>query len=646
MLLSAVAGAASAGGASAPDLAELPLDALLDMQVSGASKFSLRMSETAASVTVITAAEMRALGHRTLADVLRGVRGLMVDDDRTYSYLGVRGFFAPGDYNTRVLLLVDGMRTNDVVYDQAYLGREFPLDLDLVERVEFIPGQASAVYGANALFGVVNIVTRAPDTRVGEGISLRWGSGHERQLRLAHTHRWDNGLVVQWSASRLLADGRDLVMPELATATAPDGVARHADYERRSALTLRAAWDRTQLTLMHAKRLDGAPLIPGAVFGDPRTTNYDEHTLLDLTHTTELGAADQLVWRGFAGRYRFVGRYAFDQPPVIINRDDAGGRWWGGELRWLSQRWHGHRVSVGLEGQQVGRLYQRNQDLDDEGTLHLDDRRRTHRVAVFAEDQVELGEHWGLNLALRHDRDHGQSPRWSPRVALLWRPTPEWVLKAIHGRAYRPPNAFESWYEVHAVGGYKRNPQVRPESVRGSEFALEWRPTVHDRISASLYRNRATQLLVLQHDPADDLLEFRNLGSLRAQGLELEWERLWRGGTRLRASMSLQRASDSGEGLAAYAPRRAAKLAAIVPLGGDWTWGTEVQALSRRGPAAGHALVHLTLAKALPLQGWAASLHLEDALDRQPDDLGPEPQQVPRAPQRGRSVTLRLDWSF
>src|SRR5437899_6834559 len=106
---------ALAAHAAAPsaDLASAPLDTLLDLDVSGASKFALRMSESASSATVISADEIRALGHRSLADVLRSVRGVVVSSDRTYAYLGVRGFAAPGDYNTRILLLIDGNRVND-----------------------------------------------------------------------------------------------------------------------------------------------------------------------------------------------------------------------------------------------------------------------------------------------------------------------------------------------------------------------------------------------------------------------------------------------------------------------------------------------------------------------------------------------------
>ena len=72
--------------------------------------------------------------------MLRSVRGFYTTYDRNYSYVGIRGFARPGDYNTRVLLLVDGHRLNDGIYDMAPIGTDFPIDVSLIERVEVIRG--------------------------------------------------------------------------------------------------------------------------------------------------------------------------------------------------------------------------------------------------------------------------------------------------------------------------------------------------------------------------------------------------------------------------------------------------------------------------------------------------------------------------
>lgn len=66
--------------------------------------------------------------------------GVYTTYDRQYAYLGSRGFGLPGDFNTRLLVTINGNRLNDPVYEGGPFGRQFPLDMDLVERIEFIPG--------------------------------------------------------------------------------------------------------------------------------------------------------------------------------------------------------------------------------------------------------------------------------------------------------------------------------------------------------------------------------------------------------------------------------------------------------------------------------------------------------------------------
>ena len=147
----------------APDLTEMTVEQLMSVEIAtvySASKYEQKVTDAPASVAIITADEIGKYGYRTLADILRGVRGLFVTYDRNYANLGIRGFNRPGDLNTRVLLLVDGHRINDNIYESAPIGTEFPVDVDLIERVEVIRGPGSSLYGTNAFFGVINVITR------------------------------------------------------------------------------------------------------------------------------------------------------------------------------------------------------------------------------------------------------------------------------------------------------------------------------------------------------------------------------------------------------------------------------------------------------------------------------------------------------
>src|SRR6266516_5690248 len=138
---------ASADAASAQDLTQLSLEVLAEVRVYSASKFVQKLSEAPSNVTVITAADIKAYGYRKVIDILRSIPGLYTTYDRNYDFLGVRGFERPGDFNSRVLLLLDGIRLNENVYNQAALGTEFIVDVDLIDRVEFVPGPGSSIYG-------------------------------------------------------------------------------------------------------------------------------------------------------------------------------------------------------------------------------------------------------------------------------------------------------------------------------------------------------------------------------------------------------------------------------------------------------------------------------------------------------------------
>ncbi len=118
--------------------------------VFGASKYEQKVSEAPSSISIVTAEDIKKYGYRTLADILRSVRSFYISYDRSYSYAGARGFGRPGDYNSRILVLIDGHRSNDNVYDGALLGTEGVIDVDLIDRVEIIRGPGSSLYGSNA----------------------------------------------------------------------------------------------------------------------------------------------------------------------------------------------------------------------------------------------------------------------------------------------------------------------------------------------------------------------------------------------------------------------------------------------------------------------------------------------------------------
>jgi outer membrane receptor for ferrienterochelin and colicin len=631
-----VAGSVAAAAGERPavvDMAAMPLDALLDLEVTGPSRAAQRMSDAAASVTVITADEIRALGYRTIADALRSVRGLAISNDRTYSYIGVRGFYAPGDYNTRVLLLVDGNRVNDNLYDQAYVGGEAPIDIERVERIEFVPGQGSAIYGPNAFLGVINVVTKKPGAQ-GSGAGATLAAGGERSVRASLAGGSEN---AEWllQASRKLARGFDRVDPGLGTQSG-------TDRESRTSVNLVASAGGWRFGALHSERVKGMSVPDGTIYGDPRHVSRDTLTLLDVAHEATLGGAE-LTTRVFAGRYRFVGDYPIPEPDAALNIDDDLGRWWGAEVR-LAGSSGAHRWQLGAEVQRSTRVDFRNYDAEAPDLLLLDLHGRDERWALYGEDRIALGERWALTAGGRVDHTGADGNQFNPRVALAWRPTPAWVLKAIHGSAFRPPNAYERDYDV--PGWMVRNPQLRAERVAGSELVAEWTPAAELRFTLASFHQHLERLIVVQTLSSGEYMQ-GNIGRLQMTGHEAEAQWQSASGWMLRANFTRQHASGEAEDLfGVTSPRRMAKLTAVLPLGGWGTLGLGGQAIVRRGTAAGYALANVHWSGAFDSrQRVKLGVGVGNLFDRAYAD----PSSVPSGPpvtQDGRVWRLSVDVAF
>lgn len=619
------------------DLLSLPLDALLDMEVTGPSRFAQRASESAASVTVVTAAEIRALGFRSLAEILQTIRGLNVTDDRTYANLGVRGFATPGSYSNRVLVLINGNRVNDPVYRQAYIAGEFPLDVDVIERVEFIPGQGSSVYGGNALFGVVNVITRKPSSDESRWV-MAYGSGRSRETRLGLSRALGADTRLFISASRRVSDGVAVVSPD------GEDTATGVDYERRNHLLMQAQSGPLSMTLIGSDRFKGIPSALGLAFGDPSSHNRDRHLMMDLMVDPDLEGGSRWTTRLYGGRYTFRGQYRYHLPEIPLNVDDTEAAWAGLETRWLITRWSSHKLLLGAELLRNWRLQQSNRDIEGDRSVYFDERDDETRMALYAEDQFELSPQWTLIAGARHDRLRGGLQRLSPRLALNYRPDANRVFKLIHAMAYREPNAFETHYESDSPGGFLHNPALREEVERGTELAFEWQLAPTSRISGSAFVNQTHRLVSLNYDPQIDRFWYANAAPMESRGVELEVERIWRGGARLRANLSLAHTHERSEWpLAGFFPQRMAKLSGMLPLADDWMLGLTARAVSRRYEAAGYGTVDTTLSRYFGHQGSVLSLGLYNLGNRRHQDPGVDPLYQPVRLQDRLTFRIRLE---
>lgn len=210
--------AAAAQDTDIRDLTNLEIEDLARVRLFTASRHLADSRKAPAAITLIDRDEIARYGWRTLAELLRSVTGFYTAYDRTYDYVGVRGFLESGDYNARILLLIDGHRLNENIYDSAAIGTDFPLDLSLIDHVEIVRGPGSSLYGTNAELAVVNVFTRHPDNQPAFEIASTYQSFAGRAAEFtASLHRGGAAMLASGSIFRSNGPQR-LFFPEYAAA--------------------------------------------------------------------------------------------------------------------------------------------------------------------------------------------------------------------------------------------------------------------------------------------------------------------------------------------------------------------------------------------------------------------------------------------
>ncbi|HEY7746155.1 MAG TPA: TonB-dependent receptor plug domain-containing protein, partial [Desulfuromonadales bacterium] len=239
--------------------------------VFSASKYEQKVTEAPSAVSIITAAEIRKYGYRTLADLLRSLRSFHLSFDRSTELLGVRGFNRPGDSNSRVLLLVNGHRINDNIFQAAQVNTSFILDVDLIDRIEVVRGPSSSLYGNSAFFAVVNVITRRGRDLKGAEVAAEAGSHESWRGRFSYGERFPGGMEMLLSGTRFESDGNGrLYYPEFDSPDSNHGVAEDADRNEFGSLFASLSWFDFTLEGAYVDWEKRAPTAPyGTVFNDP-----------------------------------------------------------------------------------------------------------------------------------------------------------------------------------------------------------------------------------------------------------------------------------------------------------------------------------------------------------------------------------------
>lgn len=569
----------------------------IEIVVAG-SKRAQDSRDVASSVSVVTAADIKEHGYRTLADVLRTLPGFYVSNDRSYSYVGVRGFSRPGDWNSRVLLLLNGLRTNENVFDLAYFGEEFSVDMDLIERVEVIRGPSSAIYGSNAFFAVINVVTRPGSSFAGTEIATTAASFGTYSGRGSYGHTFANGLDLVASGTYSDGKGRNLFFPEYDAPATNNGMANGDDHEGFRKLLLTASKGNFSFQANNVSREKGiATGVYSATFNDPRSSTTDGLSLASLTYERAFANAATFSTRVHAGRYSYNGEYAYTD--LAPNKDLFVGEWWGLDIDAAHKIGSRQFLTYGAEFRDNFKMLQTDYD-PDPYYLYSYSKDRSTRWGTFAQDEIRLADPLMLTAGVRVDRYEGFGYATSPRAALIYTPSSTTTFKLLAGRAFRAPNDYELEYNRAHLSTI--NPTLQPEHIETLELIAQRLIGGGAEISASAFRNRLTDLLSRRTDTTSGSQYFGNVDEIHSRGVELGLNVNRGHGLTGKLSYSFQRTEDRASGIQlSNSPEQMVQMELRSPiLGTAATAAVDAQYMSARttllGNIAGsHVLTNVSL---------------------------------------------------
>jgi outer membrane receptor for ferrienterochelin and colicins len=575
--IAAIFVAAAMMGVARPGLAQEPRD-LTSLSpeelsrfgaetASNASKYLKKITDAPASVSIVTAEEIRVYGYRTLADVLNSVRGFSISNDRNYTYLGFRGLSRAGDLNTRILILIDGHRLNDNVFDSALVGDEFPVDLENVDRVEIIRGPGAAMYGTSAFSAVISVITKRGDTVHGLAATASLGTFDARRLRMAWGRTTDKGLHVLLSGSTAASAGDSrLYFPEFDAPDTNGGIAERADGQRFDRLAMNLDAGHFSVQGVYGARLKHIPTASfGTLFNDSRTRTLDERGYVDVQYGRELGQRSDVIARAYWDQYDYDGWYILgnDSGDPTVSRDNVRGSWVGGELTLAHRLSTRQRVTAGAEYRQSLRQNQINYDEPPSSIVYLDDRRRLSTWAVNLQDEFTVSPRLQFSAAARYESMPTGGARVTPKLGVIAHVRAATTVKLLYSQALRSPSVYERFYQ--SPPNYVSNPSLAPEQIETIEGAVEHAISPWLRFSGSLFANRLEGVIVSKADEGG-LIRFVNGLDATAHGFELAWIGSTRGGVQMRGSYSGLWDAEKQAGWLGGASSRLAKLNAILPL--------------------------------------------------------------------------------
>lgn len=570
------------------DYFNLSLDELLNIKVTTASKLPEPISRSTSNIVIITEADLRKMGARTYQDALALIPGFVVGmknlGEKTISLRGIYVSDSPG---TLILLnghVLNGARTGGA--SNQYLDE---LPVENIRQIEIIRGPGSALYGANAFLGLINIITKDADDI--DGISLTVGSELEsgssvgQHYNLLYGNRFKNGIGLSLNMNWLDESGHDLEVNKDSF-----GHSGHA-FSARERVDIQSMLEIGELRLRTRyfhRQADGFFGINHVLANGNNLSTYGGYLEAQWTH--DLGNNLELKTNAYIDHIA-TDNYYLAMPPGAAPANSFFSLWntagyignpqieetyLGGELQLTYSGFNKHTITGGIvsryESQHDAKLYANFNPLpltivrNVSGNYNWMENAHRDIWSLYIQDIWDITDDFRLTAGIRFDEFSDFGFTANPRVGLLWKLSERLDLKFAYGTAFRAPDFGAQFIRNNPI--IQGNPDLGPEEIQTCEVSLSY--TWEDRFHTTI---------TYFHSELDDLIQipanrmkFENLRKVRVDGIEIEGRYHFKRGGHVMTYFTYNESELAGGRRFSDIPRKTVGAELNIPLGEHLNW--------------------------------------------------------------------------
>lgn len=652
--------------------------------VSIAAGYQQPVSKAPSSATVITTRDIAAMGAKYLSDALKMVPGVHSYPSSKFNapQAALRGITSA--FNPEVLILFNGIPLN-TNYDGSPGLSQGEIPLENIARIEVLRGPGSALYGADAFSGVINLITKTADEIKGFEAGAGIGEFNTRHGWLQYGHV-AGSLKASFYLRHGRTDGNNKIIPadqatfldsifQTRTSLAPGPLnndAREVDFRADISIPnwrFRFGHQRRKLGTAAGANdaLDSEAILPGTrieFVAENRITNLFRS--FDLSTTYSYYNAKQEFGRP---GYRLLPRGALAGafPDGIIGNPLHYQRYHRLHLNGAYDGFANHKIRFGF-GYEIQDLYKtrefKNFTLTSQGIIplgrlvdatgnvdliYLSPQKRNLKYFNI-QDEWNFAKDWNVTYGVRHDKYSDFGTTTNPRVALVYDLAYNMTVKGLYGNAFRAPNFTEQYNSNNPVAAGNAN--VKPEKIKTTELAFLWSPRPTLQTSLTFYRFSQSNIIQYQVG-TNGIATAQNLGNQTGRGFELEATWDYNRDLHLIAHYSHQKTTDESSGAdAGIAPQNRLFFRGDWRFAASWLLSASVnhvadrkrQATDTRPQIADYTTVDLNLRREKLWGNWEVQLSVKNLFDRDvfSPTLAPATNLPGDYPEPGRAFYLQI----